>query len=84
MRQRSIPDAVLLQPNPNTVVVSYHPKHDGPDAVSVQLDDTVHGRFVLAFTPETVDHLARLLATSVKSSRVQATADQMKAAQRDR
>lgn len=75
---------VLLQPDPDSVAVSYHPRRDEGDAVSVQFDDTRHGRVVIAFTPELAAHLATLLATATQSSRIGAHADQLRATQRER
>lgn len=77
-------DATLLQPGPNTLAVSYHPRRDDGDAVSVRFDDAEHGRVVIALTPELADHLATLLATATQSPRIGAHADQLRAAQRDR
>lgn len=77
-------DTTLLQPCPDSVAISYHPSHAYGDAVSIQFDDPAHGPIVVAFTPETADHIATLLATAVQSPRIHAAADQMRAAQRDR
>jgi hypothetical protein len=74
-------DAVLLQPDLNTILVSYHPYHGGEDAVSVQFDDREHGRHVVVFN-QVADYLATLFATATKSVRIQAFADQMRAKQR--
>ena len=73
----------LLQPDPATIVVSYHPRHGEGDCVSVQFDDRKLGRFVIALTPETVEYLAILFTTAVKSPRISCIADQMRAEQRD-
>ncbi|MDP7725093.1 hypothetical protein [Mycobacterium sp. TY814] len=72
----------LLQPDPKTLVVSYHPYRDG-DAVSLQFSDPERGRYVLAFSPEMTNYLATLFATAVKSPRIGAIADQIRAAQRE-
>jgi alcohol dehydrogenase class IV len=72
----------LLQPDPNSIVVNYHPNHSLGDVVSIQFD-TEHGRHVVVFTPAVADYLATLFATAVKSPRIGAIADQMKSAQRD-
>lgn len=82
--RRSVPTPVLLQPIPGSFLVSYHPHHAESDAISIQLDDPEHGRYLIAVTPGTAGHLSRLLATSVQSPRIQAEADQAKAAKRDR
>lgn len=74
----------LLQPDPQSIAVNYHPNHADGDCVSLQFDDAELGRYLLAVTPQVADHLATLLATATKSVRVQAQADQLRAAQRDR
>lgn len=76
--------AELLQPDPRTIVVSYHPNHHEGDRLSMQFDDAVTGkRYVLTLDPLTADYLASLFATAVQSPAVQARADQMKAARRE-
>jgi hypothetical protein len=77
------PNITLLQPDPASLVVHYSPHNDG-DAVGVQFTDPAHGRYLVAFAPETADYLSTLFATAVKSVRVGAIADQMRAAQRGR
>jgi hypothetical protein len=77
-------NTTLLQPDPQTILVSYHPEHSLGDAVSVQFDDREHGSHVVVFAPEVANHLSRLLATAVKSPRIGAIADQIRAEQRDK
>ncbi|OBK86631.1 hypothetical protein A5649_19495 [Mycolicibacter heraklionensis] len=73
----------LIQPDPNTLRVSYHPRRTDGDAISIQCDDPAHGRIIIAFTPELADRLATLLATATTSPRIGAAADQLRAAQRE-
>lgn len=74
-------DPTLLQPQ--DLAVSYHPRRDHGDAISIQFSDAEHGHFVVAVTPELADHLATLLATATQSPRIGAYADQLRAAQRE-
>ncbi|AXN45603.1 hypothetical protein MM1218R_03669 [Mycobacterium marinum] len=73
----------LLQPDVHTLIVSRHPNRRDGDCVSVQFDDTKHGRFLLALSTETADYLATLFATAVHSPRIGAIADQRRAQQRE-
>lgn len=77
-------EPTLLAPDPDTLIVSYHPRHADDDCVSVQFDDPNRGRFMVVLTPDTVDYLSRLFATAINSPRIGAIADQMRAAQRER
>jgi hypothetical protein len=78
------PNITLLQPDPQSLVVSVHPYHGDADRVSVQFEDPAHGRFLVALSPATADYLATLFATAVRSVRIGAIADQMRTDQRER
>lgn len=76
---------VLLQPDPPTVVVSFHPNHHHGDRVSLQFTDATTGSdYRLLLDPDTAHYIGTLFATALESPRVTAAADQMRAAQRDR
>jgi len=78
-------EPVLLQPDPATLVVSYHPRHGEGDAVSMQFTDRASGqRYLFAATPEVTDYLASLFATATQSQRVRFEADQLEAQQAER
>lgn len=75
-------DAILLVPEHDSIRVSVHPNHHG-DAVSLAF--TVAGTpYVLAVDPATAEQISTLLTTGVKSPRIGAMADQLRAAQRER
>jgi hypothetical protein len=76
-------DITLLQPDPQSIVVSLHPSHAHGDCVSVQFDDPKHGRQIVAFAPEVADYLATLFATATRSAYIGAKADQVRAEQRE-
>ncbi|CAJ1504146.1 hypothetical protein [[Mycobacterium] holstebronense] len=76
-------NAILLQPDPDTVAVSLHPRHESADVVSIRFSDAEHGGYLIAVSTELAEHLATLLATATKSPRIGAHADQLKAAQRE-
>ncbi|MDA2893064.1 hypothetical protein PDG61_19235 [Mycolicibacterium sp. BiH015] len=78
-------DDGILQPDPETIVVSLHPSHEHGDVVSVIFHDGPTGYpYRVVLDPDSAYWLAGLLASAVESPRVAAIADQMKAAQRDR
>ena len=78
-------EPVLLQPDPSTLVVSFHPRHGEGDAVSLRFTDHATGQaYVFAASPETTDYLATLFATATRSKRVRFHADQLDAAQAER
>lgn len=73
----------LLQPEPRTLTVTYHPHRDG-DRIAIQFDDGLtRQHHVLTVDPSTADYLASLLATATQSPRIGAAADQIRAKQRD-
>jgi len=77
-------EPTLLQPEPATIVVSFHPQHHHGDRVSLKFTDAATGLdYQLVADPDTTDYLSRLFASAVKSPRITQIADQMKAAQRD-
>lgn len=77
-------EPVLLQPDPSTLLVSFHPKHGDSAAVSMAFTDAGTGkRYVFVAAPEVTDYLAALFATATGSPRIRATADQMEAQQRE-
>lgn len=76
-------DPTVLTPEPASIVVSYHPHYELGDCVSMRFDDDMHGPYILAFSPDVVEYLSTLFATSVQSPGLRALSDQMRAAQRN-
>ncbi len=77
-RNPHMTEPVLLQPDPSTLVVSFHPRHGEGDAVSMRFTDHATGqRYIFAAAPETTDYLAALFTTATRSQRVRFEADQL-------
>jgi hypothetical protein len=74
-------DLTLVQPLPSSLTVSRHPHRDG-DAVSVVMVAGNNGRrYLLTLDTDTADYLAGLLASAVRSPKVNAQAAEILAAQ---
>ncbi|WP_137148088.1 hypothetical protein [Mycolicibacterium sp. CR10] len=74
----------LLQPDPESLEIAYHPSYSWGDLVGIGFTDAAtgqHHRMVLR--PEVAHELSTLLATVVSSPKVTFLADQMKAHQRE-
>lgn len=74
-------DLTLVQPLPSSLTVSRHPHRDG-DVVSVVMVAGNNGhRYLLTLDTDTADYLAGLLASSVRSPKVNALAGEILAAE---
>lgn len=73
-------DVTLIQPLRSSITVSRHPHTDG-DAISVAVVAGNTGtRHLILLDTATAEHLADLLATAVRSPRVNALADERRGA----